>query len=120
MAGLSVRTRIYPYRLKMQDKDPMQLSIEITNEDINSKIVSFQLKLPESIATDRGGINRFIQKNIQSLRAGETQKFDYNLYPTKRATEGDFNGKLIVSEHYQSFDYVQGNISKTLTFRITR
>jgi hypothetical protein len=76
--------------------------------------------LPETVATDRGGINRAIQKNIHKLQPGETQKFDYNLYLTKRAIEGEFSGKLKVHDHYQSFDYILGSTTKNLSFKITR
>jgi len=116
--SLSVKTTLYPYRMHLKEKEPMELVIEIKNEDIKPKLVSFELQLPEAVAIDRTGMTRLVKKNLEKMGSGETKKLEYNIYPTKTAESGSYSGKILVLEHYQDYDYVLGKYSKEVLFRI--
>ncbi|MEW6295076.1 MAG: hypothetical protein AB1467_02130 [Candidatus Diapherotrites archaeon] len=118
MAGLTVKTNLFPYRMHLKEKEPLELTIEIRNDDVKPKLVSFELELPETVAIDKSGMTRIVQKNLDRMSPGETKKFLYSIYPSKKVDTGHWGGKLTVSEHYQDYNYILNNYSKDILVRI--
>ena len=67
MPHLSVDSRLYPYRLSLRDKQPMDVAVAIANHDSADKLVSLDLQLPDEVAFDKSGLNRRVSKRRDSL-----------------------------------------------------
>ena len=120
MAGLSISSSLFPYRMNLNEKSPMEFTLEIKNNDIKSKNVAFNLLLPDVVSFDKTGINKAVQKNIASLKPNEKQKFVFELHPTKKADLGTFDGELLVEEFAGNYDYLVGSYRRPITIRVLR
>lgn len=120
MAGLSISSSLFPYRMSMNEKNPLEFTLEIKNNDAKSKNVAFNLLLPEVVSFDKTGLNKMVQKNIQSLKPNEKQKFVFELHPTKKANVGQFDGELLVEEFAGNYDYLVGSYKRPITIRVLR
>ena len=120
MAGLSISSTLFPYRMSMADKTPMEFTLEIKNNDIKSKNVSLNLLLPEVVAFDKTGMSKSINKKIDGLKPNEKQKFVFELHPTKKAGVGQFDGEVTVEEYAGNYDYLVGSYRRPITIRVLR
>ena len=118
MPKLSVNSTIYPYGLSLRERRPAELEVEITNKDSADKLLSLSILLPDAVAFDKSGLNKGVQKRLDSVNAGETKVFKYPVFITSKADPGLFSGRLVVSEHASGYDYVKTSYSKEVAFRI--
>ncbi len=119
MAGLNVKTSLFPYRLKLSNREPIELSFTITNNGIKPKLVSFVLELPQQLGLDKSGMNRVVRKRLaDKLIPNQTRKFVYEIFPSKVTDTGEYTASLNVSEHFQDYTYVLDNKDEQITIKV--
>jgi len=118
LAGLNLNTTLFPYRTRLNEKNPMELTIELKNETNKAKMVSLSVKLPSVFALDKTGLNKTDEKKIKSISPGETKKIIYSIYSMNYAEAGVYSGKITVHDHFNNYDYLLGTISKELVLKI--
>lgn len=117
--SISIKTEVFPYRLRLQEKQPGELFIMISNNFSEPKTLSMTLDLPEEVAFDKVGLRRGMEKKLDVLKPGETKSIRLPLFATNHADYGLYSGKLIVLEHAKNYDYVLHKYSKELNFRVS-
>jgi len=120
MANVSINANLYPYRMSLRQHSKMaaELTVEVSNNDSNNKLISLELALPEQVALDKSGINHSVFKQVKDLAPGKTAGFKFPVFLTQRADKGVFSGKLVVSENAKDFEYATANYRKEVSFRI--
>ncbi len=119
MAGLNVKTSLFPFRMKLKNREPIELSFTISNNGIKPKLVSFSLELPPQLGLDKAGLNRIVRKRIaQKLMQGQTRKFSYEIFPSKVVETGNYTALLNVSEHFEDYNYVLESKDEQITIKI--
>lgn len=104
--ALSINTRLVPYRLVLSRKEPLQLDVEITNEDAESKMLTVRLELPRSLSTEKGGYANERVEYIPELEAGGARKFYFDIHGKQMTRTGEETALLKVLEHHQNRNYV--------------
>jgi hypothetical protein len=102
----------------MKDKQPVELTVEITNSDEIEKMVSLDIVLPKSVGLDKSCINKAFTKRYNKVTAGQKIIEKQLLYLSPHAEIGETTGQIKVAEHYQEFGNVTNSYSKTLALRI--
>ncbi len=119
MPGLVVKTSLFPFRMKLKNRESVELSFSITNNGIKPKLVSFTLELPPQLGLDKAGMNRVIRKRLaDKLPSGATRKFSYEIFPSKVVEAGNYTANLNVSEHFKDYDYVLEDKNEEITIKI--
>jgi len=119
MVGLNVKTSLFPYRMKLKNREPIRLDFDITNNGIKPKLVSFVLELPPQLGLDKSGLNRVIRKRLTNkVIQGQSRKFSYEIFPSKVVETGEYYASLIVSEHFGDYDYVLDSKDEQITIKI--
>ncbi len=119
MPGLILKSSLFPYRMKLKNREPIELSFTIANNGVKPKLVSFVLELPPQLGLDKAGMNRIVRKRLPNKMApGETVKFSYEIFPSKVVETGNYTASLNVSEHFENFDYELENKSEQITIKV--
>ncbi|VVB99088.1 Uncharacterised protein [uncultured archaeon] len=116
--GMSIRTSIFPIRMKFRAKEPWELNIEVKNEDPVQKKVSVAVDLPSQASFGTVGLTNRFEKQVADFRAGGTMQFKLPVYQSNSADAGYFSGKITVEEHPHGFEFNGRKITKELPFRI--
>lgn len=120
MANVLINSSLFPYRLSLKQHAKLagELSVEIRNNDSRSKLLSFDLLLPEQVSLDKSGLNRGASKRLEALEPNSSARVKFPVFLTQKASQGVFSGKLLVSEYSSNFEFPTTNYSKELSFRI--
>ena len=116
--GMGIRTTIFPIRMKLREKEPWELVIEVENEDATQKNVSVVLELPPAASFSTVGLTDRFEKQIENFRPSGTIQLKMPVYQSNSADVGYFTGKVIVEEHPHGFEYAGRKISKEIPIRI--
>ncbi|MFH1663586.1 MAG: hypothetical protein ABH986_02115 [archaeon] len=119
MPGLNVKTSLFPYRMKLRTREPLELTFSVTNNGIKPKLISFILELPAQLGLDKAGVNRVIRKRLaEKLVQGQTRKFSYEIFPSKVVETGEYTALLEVSEHFNDYNYVLENKTEEIAIKV--
>ncbi len=115
---MTIKANVFPYRFSMRDKQPVELTIELKNNDSFEKMVSLDVQLPKEIGLDKSSINKAFGKRYQRVLPGQTIVERQQLYLSPHADTGEVSGKIKVAEHFQEFGNVTSSYNKSLSLRI--
>lgn len=93
-----------PMRLRISDRAPVQMSVEIVNDENERKTVSLYLSLGKELSFEKGGFKTDRVIKIDSLNAGSSKKYYFEIWAKPHTEEGDQTIKLTLLEHYKD-DY---------------
>ena len=77
---LQVYYSFNPLRLVVSRKEPVRLTVEITNNGDSAKMVSLEVILPRELSFGKARFKRDITEMINSLAPREKREFSYELY----------------------------------------
>lgn len=115
---MTIKASVFPYRFSMKDKEPVELTVELKNNDPFEKMVSLDVLLPNSVGLDKSCINKGFAKRYNKVAPGQTIVEKQLLYLSPHADIGEVSGKIKVAEHYQEFGNITNSYNKTLALRI--
>ncbi|MEM4327327.1 MAG: hypothetical protein QXZ13_04160 [Candidatus Diapherotrites archaeon] len=116
--GITIRSSIYPLRQKLSEKEPIELSLEIENEEPKTKMVTIEVFLPEVVSFSHISLNKELKRKIEAFKPFENHKEKIPVYLSRYARPGNFLGKIVVSEHYREFGVIEKQFRKEVPFRI--
>ncbi|MFH1257024.1 MAG: hypothetical protein V1494_07090 [Candidatus Diapherotrites archaeon] len=119
MPNIALEVSLFPMRISLRERQPQELTIKITNNDAQAKALDFELLLPPEVGLDKGGLNRGVKKRLAALRPNETIKMDYNVFVSKMAGPGNYEGRAVLAECSPNFEYTSHSYKKELLFRVT-
>jgi uncharacterized membrane protein len=113
-----IRNEIFPLRAKLGSKAPLELSIEIENEDDKSKKISLEVELPQEVTLNPLWSNTNYKKRFENFKPFEKFKVKIPVYLSRMAETGNYKGNIIVSEHFNEFGVIERVFKKEILFRI--
>jgi len=115
---IGINTSFHPFRMKLSRREPVQLTIELSNRGGETKKLSLDVILSRELSLDKGGLLYNTSKRIDSLEPGKKQEFYFDIYPKHITRSGDHGVLLKLSEHYQDYKYVAKEQKKRLELQI--
>ena len=116
--GLEVKSNLYPYRLIMKRRTPVELTIDLKNNSNETKLVSFQLALARKLSLDKGGLKNMEMRQLGHLKPLENKRFYFEIFPKMGIVPADYPIKIQVLEHYDSYNYVAKKITKNISLKV--
>ncbi|MFH1752452.1 MAG: hypothetical protein ABH821_05965 [archaeon] len=117
--SLEIKTNLYPYRMVLSRKQPVELFVEVKNSGIEDKLVSMQLLLSQAFGLSKGGLNNSIEKQLGLMKPNESKSFYFDIHPKQIARIGEYPLRLKVKEHYQNYDYAMKEHVKDLNLKVS-
>ena len=111
-------TRFTPFRMKLSNREPVQLFVEVSNDEKQDKMLSLVVSLDRTLSFDKGGYKTEALERIEKLSPGQSKRFYYELFPKPGVREGDIPIKVALTEHYNSFEYVQNQVVKKPALKV--
>jgi len=111
-------TRFTPFRMKLSNREPVQLSVEVVNNESADKLLTVSTILSKALSFDRGGYRVDASEKIEKLAPDKSRKFYYELFPKPGIRIGEIPVKVKLTEYYNSFDYVQNEIVKSTSLKV--
>ena len=115
---IEIRTTFTPFKMKISRREPVVLSVEIRTPGKETEIVSLDVDLGQWFSFEKTGFKNKIVKNIPEFKAGDKEKFYYDVWPKQMLRAGEHGIKLTTIEHYQGFNYVKRKHEKVLKLSV--
>ncbi len=107
-----------PYKLVLSERRPVTLEVRLRNEGREEKLVSVTLVCGKELSLNPGGFVRRQEKRLGKLKPGERIIVRFQIYAKPTTLPGVYPLDLYVTEHFESYDYVQGERRIPLTLRV--
>ena len=111
-------TRFTPFRMKLSNREPVQLSVEVVNNESVDKMLTVTTLLSRALSFDKGGYRVDTSEKIEKLAPGKSRKFYYDLFPKPGIRSGEIPVRVKLTEYYNSFEYVQNEIVKNTSLKV--
>ena len=103
---IKIFTKLYPYRLNIKTKDPVDLEIKLKNLSSLAKQISVELIPSSDLCFDKNGSKREEYKRIGVIKAKDSITLNYTIYPFTGIVPGNHSIKIIVGEHTNDYNVV--------------
>lgn len=114
---INIATSLFPYRMDISNKNPVELTLKIKNMSNEIKLLSFDIILQKTISLDKSGL-----KKSETIRLGEIKpdqiilkKFD--IYPFQGIKPGENKVLIRVCEHYLDYNSLKEKTEKIIYIR---
>lgn len=115
---LSINTHFNPFRLRLSDKKPVELCVEIINRGDKTMMLTMEMALARQLSFDKSGIVRSKVQRIDKFLPGQKKVDYFNIYPKALAKRGEQGVLLRVMEHYGDWDFVERSHVKKLGLKV--
>jgi hypothetical protein len=113
-----VETQITPFKLSRNSRKPVELMVEVTNDDKKSHKISYEIVLANTLAFDKQGLVNAKSKRFECMKPGEKSREYYDIWAKTTAREGEHPIIVSITEHYNDFKYVLSKKNKNLSLTI--
>lgn len=103
---IKIFTKLYPYRLNLKSKEPLDLEITLKNLSTSAKLISIELIPDSDLSFEKTGSKRDEYKRLGVIKANESITLNYNVYPFTGIVPGKHSIKIIVGEHTDNYNVV--------------
>ena len=107
-----------PFRLKISRKEPVQLTVTVHNRSNENKMVSMEILLSNHLSLEKSGYRNSDLKKIENFAKGERKRFYYEIWPKQVTMTGEEPVRIVVREHYNNYNYVANEYSKSAPLTI--
>lgn len=118
MTDIDISTSMFPFRLRMKEKDAGELTVEVTNQGEKAKNLMVEVLLPSAVGPNKSGLSKGFQKRLENFAPGKTYVSKTPIFPTARAMPGVHSGIIRVMEYAGNYDYETRTLEKEISFRI--
>lgn len=112
---MEIKSNLFPYRLILSRRKPVELAVEVKNNSEERKLASLELALTRFMAFDRGGLKTEEVKRLGELLPGETRSFYFSIYPKQGISPAEYPVQIRVLEHYNNYKYMVRQVTKNLS-----
>jgi hypothetical protein len=115
---VQVSASFNPFRLKLSNRAPVTLQLDVGNNSDEKKIVSVHIALGRQLSFEKGGYKTEETIRLPELAAGEKKRYYYEVYPKAATRLEEQPVQIKVLEHYRDFNYVKSEFTKTLGLKV--
>jgi hypothetical protein len=116
---VKIETQMTPFRLSRATRKPVELMIEVTNDDTKNHKISYEIVLANTLGFDKQGLVNAKSKRFESMKPGQKSREYYEVWPKTTANTGEHPIIISVTEHYKDFKYVLSRKNKNLSLTVT-
>lgn len=109
---LEIRTLFRPYRLKLSRKEPVELTLTITNRGPGSALTSFEMNCDKAISFDKGGFKTTESANLGELAAGQVIEKYFQVYGKPVTRLGTYPITVKATEHFNTYNLIKKEYTK--------
>lgn len=113
-----IETQMTPFRLSRNSRKPIELMVEVTNDDKKSHKISYEIVLANTLAFDKQGLVNAKSKKFDSMKPNEKSREYYEVWAKATAGVGDHPILVSITEHYKDFKYILSRKNKNLSLKI--
>jgi len=96
---ISISTNIYPYRMSLRTKEPVELTFSVKNIGEKNALVSMEVVVDSSLCLNGSGSKKSDGARLGKLGPGESKDFRYMIYPFQGIRPGKHGYSVKVIEH---------------------
>ena len=102
-----------PLRMMISKREPVRLTIELTNKSKDEEVVSMEVMLPKEFSFGKGTFKRNITERIPKFSSFDKKKFEYEVsaHPLY-ITAGEKKIQIRAVKHHNSFSYAEKEYDK--------
>ncbi len=115
---MNIDYSIYPYRLSLKKKEPIELKIDISNPSDKEKMISLEILTPRTLSIDKSGYKSSIIERFQTFEPKKKITKYFDIYPKVMTRAGEDFVLIRILEHYNDFNSVQKTIEKKIPILI--
>jgi len=115
---IETRTSFNPFKMKIGRKEPVVLSVELSNTGVEQEIVSLDLDLGKQFSLERTGFKATSAKRMPEFKPGTSKKFYFDIWPKQMLRQGERNIALRITEHYRDFNYIKRKHDRMLKLSV--
>ncbi len=115
---IQINTTFNPFRMRLERREPVSLTIELSNQSDEPKMLTMNVTLSRQLSFERGGYKTEDMARIEKLQPGEKKIFYYDIFPKAGTKPQEQPVTVKVSEHYRSFNYVGNEYTKNLALKV--
>lgn len=114
---INITTSLFPFRLNIKDKNPIELSIQIKNMSSSSKLISYDVILDKTISLDKSGLKKSESFRYGELKSNEVINNKLLIYPFQGIKPGENKVMICVTEHYLDYNTIREKTEKIISIR---
>lgn len=118
--GIEIKASFFPYRLILSHHEPVQLSIDVKNNTPIMKLLSLELSPEQTLAFDKAGLKRKIIEKMGEVKAEETRRFSFQVFPRSIVKEGEYPMDINVREHHQDYSHTIVKTTHHLALKVSK
>ncbi|MEK6942089.1 MAG: hypothetical protein AABW85_04505 [archaeon] len=115
---ISIATSMFPYRMVLSRKKPVELKIDLTSRNEKDAMVTLQVLPSRNLSFDKSGLKTGFVQKIDKIAPNEKKKFTLDIFPKGYVGAGEYDVTIKVSEHFHSYEYVAREYTKNLTVTV--
>jgi len=115
---LTINTHFNPLRMKIGDKKPVQLGVELLNRGDRAMMLTMDLAVAKQLSLDKSGIVTSRTQKIDKFLPLERKQFYFDIYPKRVASAGEQAVLFRVMEHYRDWKFVEKTHTKRMGLRV--
>ena len=115
---LKIETSIYPFRVKLSDKKPVQLKVNIRNMNDEDVLLSYDVLTSKALSIDKGGFKTSLTTKVGKMEPGERTEAYFEIYPKTMTREGTYPILIRATEHYDSYTLVEKEYKKKIEIKV--
>ena len=109
-----IKTSLFPYRLVLTRREPVQLSVDVLNNDAEEKIFSIEVEVPRTLGLERAGAKIQDFKKMGPLAPGQEKHLIYDIHGKSSANDMTYPITILVHEHRAH----SNDVARTITKRV--
>jgi hypothetical protein len=86
---INITNSLFPFRLNIKEKNPIELTLKIKNMGVEDKFISFDVVLEKTLSFDKSGLNKSISVRHGTLRPDQIITEKLNIFPFQGIKSGD-------------------------------
>jgi hypothetical protein len=114
---INIVTSLFPFRLNINSKEPIELTLKIKNMGREEKFISYDVILDKKISLDKSGLKKSDSFRYGKLKPDELITNKLLIYPFQGIKPGDHEILIRVNEHYLDYNSLKQKTEKIITIK---
>jgi hypothetical protein len=111
---LEISTQLFPYRLKMETRQPIELKVTIKNNSREPALVSYDIATEKTLALDKGGYKSTENVKVGVIAPGASVSGRFEVFAKHLAKIGLHKIYIRATEHYNNYNLVKNEYRKEI------
>lgn len=111
---LEISTQLFPYRLKLENRQPVELTVSIKNLNREPSLISYDISIERTLSFDKGGYKAAVNNKVGVIAPGASTRTRYDIYAKHSARSGPQKIYIRATEHYNNYSLVKSEYTKTV------